>query len=132
MTTTYFGFAIADSMLPEEAVVCKRKLSIEEAKKLIQGSVPCINFSHTATIKALVERFGIQVHVPKRPPIVNLQFGDVLIVMSVRGLPRLTDRHHYTSEEIEGASFIFSKYEIFAHYRDYYLKMDSANIIRGV
>ena len=110
--TTYFGFAIADSMIPDEADISKRKLGSDEAKVLIQSAVPCINASHTATIEAMTERFGIQVNIPEKPPIVNLQYGDVLIVMGVRGLPRLTDRHHYTKEEIENASFKFSKYVV--------------------
>jgi hypothetical protein len=90
----------------------KRKLEIDEAKGLIQSAVPCVNSSHTATIEAMTERFGIQFDIPKTPPIVNLQPGDVLVVMGVRGLPRLTDRHHYTAEEIAGASFKFSKYSV--------------------
>jgi hypothetical protein len=110
--TTYFGFAIADSMLPDDAGIQKRKLEIDEAKALIKSAVPCLNPSHAATIEAMTERFGIDVEIPEKPPIVNLQYGDVLVVMGVRGLPRLTDRHHYTAEEIEGASFKFSKYSV--------------------
>lgn len=110
--TTYFGFAIADSMIPDEADIKKRKLDINEAKELIQSAISCVNPSHEATIAAMTERFGIEVQIPEKPPIVNLQAGDALIVMGVRGLPRLTDRHHYNQEEIAGASFKFSKYEV--------------------
>lgn len=110
--TTYFGFAIADSMLPDDADISKRKLEVDEAKQLIQNAVSCVNASHTATIEAMTERFGIQVEIPEKPPQVSLQYGDVLVVMGVRGLSRLTDRRHYTAEEIAGASFKFSKYSV--------------------
>jgi hypothetical protein len=35
-----------------------------------------------------------------------------MIVMSVRGLPRLTDNRHYTPEEIAGATFVFAKWTV--------------------
>lgn len=38
--------------------------------------------------------------------------GDCEIVMGVRGLPRLTDRHEYTDEEIAEATFSFSIYTV--------------------
>jgi hypothetical protein len=107
----YFGFAIADSMIPDDADIRKRKLEVDEAKQLIQGAIPGLNPSHAATIEAMTARFGIKVEIPETPPIVNLQYGDVLIVMGVRGLPRLTDRHQYTAEEVCGVVFKFSKYE---------------------
>ncbi|MBU3924918.1 hypothetical protein KJ854_03200 [Patescibacteria group bacterium] len=37
-----------------------------------------------------------------------------MIVMSVRGLPRLTDRHEYTEEEVAKATFAFSVYNVSA------------------
>lgn len=128
--TTYFGFAIADSMLPDDADISKRKLSVGEAKELIESAIPCLNPSHTATIEAMTERFGIQIEIPEKPPIVNLEHGDVLIVMGVRGLPRLTDRHHYTTEEIAGATFKFSEYKVFKteHYED----LDGNYVGKGV
>jgi hypothetical protein len=98
-------------MIPDDADIRKRKLEVDEARRLIQGAIPCLNHSHAATIEAMTGRFGIKVEIPEIPPIVNLQYGDVLIVMGVRGLPRLTDRHQYTAEEIANASFKFSKYE---------------------
>jgi signal transduction protein with GAF and PtsI domain len=69
--TIYFGFAIADSMIPDNADIQKRKLEIDEAKKLIQSAVPCVNASHTARIEAMTERFGIQVEIPEKPPMVK-------------------------------------------------------------
>lgn len=44
------------------------------------------------------------------PPKVVPGMGDSLIVMGVRGLPRLTDRHEHTHEAIEKATFSFSLY----------------------
>lgn len=110
---TYFGFAIADSMIPYGNIT-KSALSAEDAKEIVerQEIIPCLNPSHIATIEAMRERFDIQVEIPEKPPQVFLEKGDRLIVMSVRGLPRLTDRSQYTVEEIQGASFQFSLYVI--------------------
>ena len=57
-------------------------------------------------------RYGISVEIPESPPRVTLREGDSLLVMGVRGLPRLTDRHEYTDEEIASASFEFVLYSV--------------------
>ena len=44
--------------------------------------------------------------------VVALAAGDVLLVLSVTGLPRLTDRHEYTEAEITGASFRFGLWTV--------------------
>lgn len=110
----YFGFAIADSMFPSECSINKTSAS----EKDVEGATPCLNPSHKATIDAMKDRFGIEINIPATPPQVKLAAGDVCIVMSVRGLPRLTDRHEYTEEEIENAKFTFSKYEITSSVED--------------
>lgn len=58
------------------------------------------------------DRFGIDVPIPATPPRIELGSGDSVIVMGVRGLPRLTDRHHYTAEEVGKATFTFSSYTV--------------------
>lgn len=45
-------------------------------------------------------RYGIKVEIPEIPSRVSLGPGDSIIVTAVRGLPRLTDHHEYTDEEI--------------------------------
>jgi len=115
MKKIYFGFALADSMFAEagNCVINRRGLSIKEATALIaEGIVPCLNPSHKATIDAMKARFGIDVEIPEAPPRVSLVKGDSLVVMGVRGLPRLTDRHEYSDEEIAQASFSFSLYTV--------------------
>ena len=117
MSKLYFGFAIADSMFSCDVSLTRHELSPEETQAIIsltQGKVvPCLNPSHTATIEAMKNRFGIEVEVPEKAPQVALNKGDSLIVMSVRGLPRLdATRHEYTSEEIAGASFKFAIYTV--------------------
>ena len=112
---TYFGFAIADSMFPHsaECTILRRELDADTVRAIVaDGVIPCMNPSHKATIDAMRTRFGIDVAIPEMPPRVELQRGDRIIVMGVRGLPRLTDRHEYTAEEIEGAEFRFSEYRI--------------------
>ena len=50
--------------------------------------------------------------IPEAPSRVSLGSGDSVIVMGVRGLSRLTDRHEYTEEEIAKASFLFAEYRV--------------------
>lgn len=111
---TFFGFALADSMFANDCVITRTAISVEKVKDMAENGelVPCLNPSHAATIAAMRERFGIEVEIPETPPKVVLNLGDALIVMGVRGLPRLTDRHEYTEEEINAATFTFSKYYV--------------------
>jgi hypothetical protein len=110
--TNYFGFALADSMFSGACTIERRVLSVEEVRDMVKAGalVPCLNPSHQATIDAMRSRFGIDVEIPEIPPRVSLASGDSVIVMGVRGLPRLTDRHEYTEEEIASATFNFSQY----------------------
>ena len=111
--TIYFGFAIADGMFSDHAIICREGLSSEKAIAMISNGVtPCVNKFHTATIDAMQSRFGINVSIPDTPPRVTLDGGDSIIVMSVRGLPRLTESRHYTPQEIEKATFAFSSYRV--------------------
>lgn len=114
MATVYFGFAVSDSMFSGDIEVARSVLDVEAVKLLVrQGVVPCINPSHVPTIAAMREKFGIDVPVPEKAPQVSLGVGDRLIVMGVRGLPRLdATRHEYTSVEIDSATFTFSVWEV--------------------
>ena len=110
---TYFGFALADSMFSGNCTIAHREVSVDEVKSLVQqGVVSCLNPSHKATIDAMNLRYEIEVSIPETPPRVSLVQGDSVVVMGVRGLPRLTDRHEYTAEEIEKATFTFSMYSV--------------------
>jgi len=109
----YFGFALADSMFVGDCNITRRTLPVEEAKALVtQGVESCCNPSHSATINAMRSRFGIDVSIPETPPRVSLGSGDSVVVMGVRGLPRLTDRHEYTEDEIVSATFTFAMYTV--------------------
>ena len=110
----YFGFALADSMFDGNCEISRRELLIDTATGMINAptTIPCLNPSHIATINAMNSRFGISVEIPPFPPQVHLQKGDSIIVMGVRGLPRLTDRHEYTQEEVDGATFTFNVYTV--------------------
>jgi len=113
MSKVFFGFALADSMFLGDVTIKRQSLTPEEACEVIKaGIVSCLNPSHQATIQAAKERYGIEVDIPQAPPQVQLGAGDSLVVMGVRGLPRLTDRHEYTSEEVAKAIFLFSKYTV--------------------
>ncbi len=109
----YFGFALADSMFVGDCTITRREVPVEEVKALVaQGVESCCNPSHSATINAMRSRFGIDVSIPETPPRVALTPGESVIIMGVRGLPRLTDRHEYTDEEIAQANFAFATYTI--------------------
>ena len=124
MKTLVFGFALADSMfengVPDNIpqVIRRTNLSPASAVRLLEKSreegtlVVACNPSHKASIEAAKVRYGIGVDIPATPPRVWVAPGDSLLVMGVRGLPRLTDRHEYTAEEVDGASFSFSLYEV--------------------
>lgn len=110
----FFGFALADSMFTGDVTISRRVLTPEQVKEMARDGVltPCLNPSHQATIDAARERFGIEVAIPETPPRVVVEIGDSVIVMGVRGLPRLTDRHEYTAEEIASATFSFAEYTV--------------------
>ena len=108
----YFGFALADSMFAGDCTITRRVLTVEEVKERAANFTPCLNPSHQATINAMRARFGIEVEIPNTPPRVAVNPGDSVVVMGVRGLPRLTDRHEYTEEEIAAATFTFSEYSV--------------------
>lgn len=109
----FFGFALADSMFNGDVVISRHVLSENQvAMKVAQGVTSCCNPSHYATITAMREKYGFEVEIPDTPPRVSLREGDSVIVMGVRGLPRLTDRHEYTHEEIASATFQFSMYKV--------------------
>jgi hypothetical protein len=111
--TTYFGFALANSMFSGDCIISRQAMHLENSEKQeIEASVNCCNASHSATVEAAKEKFGLRLEIPEKPPTVALKQGDSIIVMGVRGLPRLTDRHHYTAEEIEAATFEFVKYTV--------------------
>lgn len=108
----YFGFALADSMFVGDCEISRKTITPEQVKEMARDGAltPCLNPSHAATIDAMHARFGIEVAIPEVPPKVSLKSGESIIIMGVRGLPRLTDRHEYTEEEIASATFNFSKY----------------------
>lgn len=110
----FFGFALADSMFTGDCVIKRRALTADEVRALAEAGelTPCLNPSHAATIAAMRQRFGIEVSIPETPPRVSVGTGDSVVVMGVRGLPRLTDRHEYTEEEIAAATFSFSEYTV--------------------
>ena len=110
----FFGFALADSMFAGlgNCLIQRHPMDAEAVREMAEKGVltPCLNPSHQATIDAMRQRFDIDIEIPDTPPRVSLRPGDSVIVMGVRGLPRLTDRHEYTSEEIAQATFEFTMY----------------------
>jgi len=114
MSKMFFGFALADSMFSGDVCIKRQVLSFDEVYQYLANPalISCLNPSHVATIQAMRSRFGIDVEIPDRPPQVQLGVGDDLIVMGIRGLPRLIDRHEYDTQEIESATFNFTMYTV--------------------
>lgn len=112
--TTFFGFALADGMFAGDVIISRRKLAVEDVRARAEagGLTSCLNPSHAATIAAMRGRYGIEVPIPAAPPRVLLAPGDSVVVMGVRGLPRLTDRHEYSDEEVAKATFEFHEYTV--------------------
>ncbi len=120
----YVGLAIADSMFPECCLVERSPCPLGLAMKLLKPPteeapepvVNACNRSHAVSLAALKSRHGIDLtaDLADTPPRVALQPGDVFLVLSVRGLPRLTDRHEYTAAEIDGATFAFGMWKVSA------------------
>lgn len=110
----FFGFALADSMFAEagDCTITRRSITVDEVREMAGDFIPCLNPSHKPTIEAAKQRYGLEVEIPETPPRVSLKRGDSVVVMGVRGLPRLTDRHEYTEEEIAQATFDFSVYTV--------------------
>ena len=100
-------------MFAEDCTITRRILSVEDVRaKVAAGVESACNPSHGATINAMRARYALEVAIPATPPRVSLGTGDSVIVMGVRGLPRLTDRHEYTDEEVAKATFVFSEYTV--------------------
>lgn len=114
MKKIFFGFAVADSMFPTNCSVTRQAISVDEVKEKIEaGIIPCLNPLHQATIDAAKKRYDIEVEIPEKALQVVLESGDSVIVMSVRGLPRLQEnRHEYTEEEIASATFTFGVWTV--------------------
>lgn len=113
MSKVYFGFAIADNMFPSNCEVTRWDISVEGARDVIaEGVVPCLNPSHALTIDVMRTRYGINVPIPEKAPVVKLEPGDCILVMGVSGLPRLEGRHEYTPEEVKGAKFRFGLWKV--------------------
>ena len=110
--TTYFGFGLADSMFPGSCTIARRPITLSETQAIVAAGVTsCLNPSHAATVAAMSAR-GLDVAIPATAPKVALVGGDRLVVLGVRGLPRLEGRHEYTAEEIAGATFALALYEV--------------------
>lgn len=111
----YFGFAIADSMFPSDCDIHRTELSADDVKEIIAEHeiTSCCNPSHQATIDAMRQRFSINIPIPATAPQVKLGSQDEVIVMSVRGLPRLdATRHEHTADEIAKATFVFGLWTV--------------------
>ncbi len=113
MSKVYFGFAVADGMFPPNCTSVRKPLTEEEVRAAIaEGVTSCCNGSHKATVDAMRLRYGFDVAIPATPPHVLLQSGDSMLVMSVRGLARLTEDRHYTAEEVANATFVFGLWTV--------------------
>ena len=111
----YVSLVLADSMFGNNSCqISRTALTMKQTKEAISNSkiTSCCNSSHEATIKAIRERFGIEVPISETLRRVHLNSGDSIIVINAQGLPRITDRREYISKEVASATFTFSRYTI--------------------
>jgi hypothetical protein len=108
----FFSFGIAPSMFPQDCQITRKGMTAEQVKVMEADLTPALNPSHKASIDAMRSRFGIDVEIPEKAPIVSLADGDSVVVMGISGLPRLENRHEYTDEEIASAKFSFSIFTV--------------------
>lgn len=111
MGKTFIGLTIADSMFPANCQITRRPLDVDKVRELAAEAVSCCNASHANTLVALKSKHGIEVTAQGAPK-VALGVGDSIIVMSVRGLPRLEGTQQYTDDQIAGASFAFGIWDV--------------------
>ena len=111
--STFFGFAIADSMFQPSCTVSRKPLSLEEVREILENENVefCLNPSHAPTVEA-AKKMGLCIRIPESAPRVALKPGDSVLVMSIRGLPRLEGRHEYTEEEVAKATFSFGVWTV--------------------
>ena len=111
--TTYFGFAMSDSMFPPAIAVTRKSITANAVRVAIaHGAVAILNARHGATIDAMNTRYDLHIDIPATPPKVALAAGDELIVMT-HDLPRLTEAREYTAAEIEAADFRFGVWTVY-------------------
>lgn len=112
----YIAFAISATMFPEECEIIRTKITPNDIIAIADNpyTIVAANPSHKATIEAIKKRFGIELNIPAVPPKVRATDGESVYIIQVEGLPRLTDRHEYTQEEIENAQFGFYKFYVIA------------------
>jgi len=113
MATIFFGLAIADSMFEPTTTIRRQPLSADEVKTIVGSgrATSACNASHANTLSALAAKHGIVISAQGAPK-VALKPGDSIVVMSVRGLPRLEGTAQYSDEQIAAATFVFGKWTV--------------------
>jgi len=114
MARTFVGLAMSSTMFAGEVLLVRLPISASRAKRLVEDEecVSCANPSHSATVDALREKFGISIPIPETAPKVTLESGDTLIVLSARFSLRLAEGERYSAEEIAAATIEFVAYAV--------------------
>jgi hypothetical protein len=113
MARTFVGLALSSTMFEGEYLIARLVLGLGRVKHLLSGEiVSCLNPSHTATIEALRQKYGIEIPIPESAPKVTLEPGDTLVVLSARFSRRLAEGERYSAEEIATATFEFVAYAV--------------------
>lgn len=113
MPKVYAGFNIADSMFDGDCTIQRKVINAEQFKGFCGPDVIAVfNRAHEATIRALKQRYGLDLEIPTISPRIILRPGDLLLTATLRGLPRHTHNHNYSDEEVARATFTFAVYNI--------------------
>jgi len=98
-------------MLPSGSTLHKEDFDPHAGKQEIESAQSVVNPSHTTTIQALKDKYGLNIDIPKEPVSITLQDGDSILVAE-HNLPRLSENRHYSTEEIDNANIRFYKYTL--------------------
>jgi hypothetical protein len=109
----YAGLAISGTMFSDECVIRKNTHEFNsEVEQAIASAIPCFNAGHKETIKAIRDRYGLQLSIPETPPTIFLKEGDTIWIIQITGLPRCNPPREYTKEEVTKAEFKINLYSV--------------------
>lgn len=111
MSKTYYCFSFSGAMNLGQAITSSRPVSAEDAIAIIKSGVEAgYNPAHISTMKAMKQRYGIEVPPPPSAPKIVLAPGDRVLTLEIQGLPRET--REFTDTEVAKATFRFVLYEV--------------------
>lgn len=110
MARTFFSMEVPYFSFEGHITLSRKELPRGKAIEILSNDETIVSLdpSQRAIVKIMNNYLNTHIEIPENPVEVFLERGDSVLIMQVRGLPQLTDRHEYTQEEIDDADFVFS------------------------